>query len=125
MDVTVDVKGRQVDDCVVLDITAENFTYPQTAILKTCVQKLLDQGARLFVLNVEAIGVIDSYGLATVVSVLKMVKESHGGLALCGLNDVFARLVELTQLGSVLEIWPSESQAVYYLSNQFKGVAKN
>ena len=68
-----------------------------------------------------ALNIVDSYGLATVVSTLKIIKDHHGNLALCGLNELFVRLVELTHLDRVLEVWDTEAQAIYYLSTNTKG----
>lgn len=114
----VEIEERELEGCIILDIQAEKFTYPQTSVVKTHVAGLLENGYRLFVLNCQGIRVADSFGLATIVSALKMVKEQNGSLVLCGVNDTFAQLVELTCLDKVLEIWPSEAQATYYLTSQ-------
>ncbi len=103
---------------MVLDIQAENFTYPQTAVLKQHVARLLEAGHRAFVLNVAGVRLVDSYGLATIVSVFKMIRDNKGMIALYGLNDMFTYLVEVTHLDRVLEIWPSEAQATYFLNTQ-------
>jgi anti-sigma B factor antagonist len=116
----VHIVERQVDGCVVLDIEAENFTYPQTATLKNRVAHLQEAGFRFFVLNMSQVKIIDSYGLATIVAVLKIIKEHHGGLAMFGLNDLGVHLVELTHLDRVLEVWPSEAQAIYCLTPLMK-----
>ncbi len=113
----VRITDRPGEGCTILDISAENFTYPQTASLKNYVAHLLEAGERNFVLNVSEVRIVDSYGLATIVSVLKNVKEHGGGIALCGLNDMFNHLVKVTHLDRVLEIWPSEAQAAYCLAN--------
>jgi anti-anti-sigma factor len=118
MSSTIKITERELDGCIIMDIRAESFTYPQTSILKTRIAELLDNGHRLFVLNCTEVQLADSYGLATIVSSLKMIKEHSGFMAMCGLNDMFNRLVELTHLDKVLEIWPSEAQATYYLNSQ-------
>jgi len=120
MNETVEIKERAGDGCVILDIQADNFTYPYTSVLKTSIADYLEQNKRFFVLNVGDIKIIDSYGLATIVSCLKLIHDQHGGMALCGLNETFEKLVKLTHLDKVLEIWPSEAQATYYLSTLIK-----
>ncbi len=118
MNTTVEITHREASGCVILDIKAENFTYPQNAILKNHVAHLLQAGHKLFVLNLSQVQLLDSYGLATIVSVLKMIKEKNGTMALCGLNDTINYLVEVTSLDKVLEIWSSEAQATYFLTSQ-------
>jgi anti-anti-sigma factor len=111
----IEISVREVEDCMVLDIKAENFTYPHSAILKNHVAHLLEGHHRYFVLNMELVKVVDSFGLASVISTLKMIKERGGNMALYGLNNTVNRLVEITHLDRVLEIWTSESQAIYCL----------
>jgi anti-anti-sigma factor len=126
MDTVVEITHREVEGCAVLDIKAENFTYPQTVALKNYVGHLLEAGHKNFIYNCAGIGLVDSYGLATIISTLKMIKERGGALALYSLNDMFSRLVEVTHLDRALEIWPSEAQAIYYISStQAKGTAKH
>lgn len=115
----VEIGIRETEGCAILDIMAENFTYPHTAVLKTYMDSLLTDGYRLFVFNCSQIDMIDSFGLATIISSLKMIREQGGQLALCNVNSLFADLVTLTHLNRVLEIWSSENQAAYYLSKQY------
>lgn len=116
----VQVSVRTVSQCAVLDIDAENFTYPHTGVLKNQVNHLLQEGRRQFVFNFERVRLVDSYGLASIIATLKLIREHHGALALCGLNDIFHHLVEVTHLERVLEIWPSEAQAVYDVGTRCK-----
>jgi anti-sigma B factor antagonist len=125
MDTTVYISDRQVDGCTVLDIRAENFTYPQSVALKNYVAHLIEQGEKFFVLNVNEVHLVDSYGLATIISVLKMTQERGGAIALYGLNETFTKLVKVTHLDRVLETWPSEAQATYYLVTTAKSVSKH
>lgn len=120
MSQVVDVTDRKVDGCMVLDVQAENFTYPQTSSLKNHVAHLLEAGERYFVIQLTGVRIIDSYGLATIISTIKMVKERGGDVTLCGLNDTFNHLLKVTHLDKILEVWPSEAQAVYYLSTSAK-----
>lgn len=124
MSSVVEITDRNVDGCIVLDISATNFTYPQTAALKNYVAHLLADGHRYFVFNVTGVELVDSYGLATIISTLKTIQEHQGGLALYGLNEMFVRLVKVTHLDRVLEVWPSESQATYYLTTQAKSASR-
>lgn len=116
----VQIETRELDGCVILDITAENFTYPHTSVVKAKVAEFLELGKRFIVLNVNNVQIVDSYGLATIVASLKLIKDRSGAMAMYGLNGMFVHLVELTQLDKILEVWPSEGQATYYLSTLMK-----
>jgi anti-anti-sigma factor len=116
---TVEITDRLISlGCMVLDIRADNFTYPDSGLLKGRVATHIDHKIHYIALNCTDIRLVDSYGLASIVSVQKLVKDHHGALALFGLNDIFNRLVELTHLDRILEIWASEAQAIYYLNSE-------
>lgn len=120
MSEVIELAVRETEGCIILDIHADNFTYPYTSVVKKNISEHLANGKRYFVLNAQDIKIVDSYGLATIVSSLKLIRDHHGGLALCGLNEMFEKLVKLTHMDKVLEIWPSEAQATYYLSTLIK-----
>lgn len=116
MNQSVEITSRSVEGCFVLKIDAPHFTYPYSSSLKTAIEELLTPETAYFVLDCSAIELIDSYGLASIVSALKVIRDHNGGLALFGLNSTFEKLVDLTHLNKVLEIWPSEGQAIVYLN---------
>ena len=120
MSSSVEFTDRQVQGCIIIDVKADNFVYPQTPLLKNHVAHLIEQGVKFIALNMGGIGIIDSYGLATIISIRKMTKEIDGGLVLYGLNDMLTHLVEVTHLDRALDIWPSEAQALYFLSSTYK-----
>lgn len=116
MSYPIEISVRTVESCIVLDVDAQHFTYPDSGKFKNEVVHLLEKGHQWFVINCVAINIVDSYGLATILAAYKAIQEKGGNLALYGLNGMFEKLVKVTHLDKVLEIWPSEAQAVYYLS---------
>jgi anti-sigma B factor antagonist len=108
----MEIMDRFVEDCVVIDMTEERFEYPKTIVLKNHALKLLQEGHNHFVLNMSDVQNLDSFGIAVIVSILKHCREANGNLTLFGLNEQVQRLIELTHMDRVLDIWPSESQAV-------------
>jgi anti-sigma B factor antagonist len=112
----IQVQSRESEGCMILDIKADNFTYPHTSAVKEEISEYLALGKKYFVLNVNDVKFIDSYGLATIVAALKLIKDHNGALALYGLNTMFEKLLKVTHLDKILEVWPNESQATYYLS---------
>lgn len=108
----MEISDRLVDNCVVLDIQDDKFGYPKTLILKNHVMRLIERGYKFFVLNLEGVEMMDSFGIAVLISVLKMSKSVGGNVTLFGLNDQINRLIELTHMDRVLDIWDSEAKAV-------------
>jgi anti-anti-sigma factor len=108
----MELQNRLVDDCVIIDMAEERFEYPKTLVLKNHVLHLLQQGHKFLVLNLSNVGMLDSFGIAVIVSILKQCKEINGNVTLFGLNDQAMRLIELTHMDRVLDIWQSEAQAL-------------
>ncbi len=108
----MELLNRIKPDHVVIDIADDKFGYPKTLILKRHVVELLEAGSSHVVLNLQNVEMIDSFGLAVLISLLKLCKEHKGNLTLYGLNENVNRLIELTHMDRVLDIWETENQAV-------------
>lgn len=108
----MELENRFLPDCVVVDISDDKFGYPKTLVLKSHVTRLLAEGHRHVVLNLGQVEMLDSFGLAVLISLLKLCKEQRGNLTLYGLNQQVTRLIEMTHMDRVLDIWETEGQAV-------------
>lgn len=108
----MDLEHRLVDGCAVVDIKEDRFEYPKTQVLKNYVLRLLEDGVRYVTLNLSNVQMLDSFGIAVFISILKACKKNGGNLTLFGLNTQVIHLMELTRMDRVLDIWESESQAL-------------
>lgn len=112
----MDLKNREVENCVVIDINESKFEHPKTQVLKNHTAKLIQEDKPFLVFNLEKVEMIDSFGIAVFISVLKQCKKAGGNLTLYGLNDQVISLMELTRMDRVLDIWETEGQAVAHVS---------
>ncbi len=108
----MELSNRFLPDCVIVDIEDDKFGYPKTLVLKNHVTHLLENGHSHVVLNLNRVAMLDSFGIAVLISLLKLCRERKGNLTLYGLNDQVTRLIELTHMDRVLDIWETEGQAV-------------
>lgn len=108
----MELNNRFLSECVVVDIQDDQFGYPKTLILKSHVVHLLKEGHRHIVLNLAQVDMLDSFGLAVLISLLKLCRENNGNLTLYGLNPQVMRLIEVTRMDRVLDVWETEGQAV-------------
>lgn len=111
----MDFTQRQVDGCLILDIIENHYDYNMIQTLKHKVSNLIHQGHAYIVLNLSKVSMLDSFGIAAIISLLKQCQASNGNLALCELTEGVNRLLELTRLDRVIEIWPTEAQAIVQL----------
>jgi anti-sigma B factor antagonist len=76
---------------------------------------LLQNNHEYLVLNLSNVKMLDSFGLAVIISILKLCKQANGNVTLYGLNPTVTRLMEITHMDRVLDIWPTEGQAVAHV----------
>ncbi len=70
----------------------------------------IETGARVFLINLQAVTFMDSSGLGALVSALKMVRVAGGRLAVCSINDRVEMLFTLTGMHQVFEIFASQDE---------------
>ncbi len=80
--------------------------------LKEVVSENLSRGRRRFVMDLTDVAVMDSCGLAVLISLKKLVDGQGGELALAGMCGMIRRLFSLTKLDQAFEIRESADEAL-------------
>jgi anti-sigma B factor antagonist len=80
--------------------------------MKAKIRELVEDGHVEIVCDLTQVGLLDSSGLAALVSGLKATRERSGFLKLVGLNEQVARIFKLTMLDHVFEMYPSVEAAL-------------
>lgn len=78
---------------------------------------LLGRGICKILVNLDQIRFIDSTGLGILVGGLKRAREKGGDLVIVSNNGAVNRLLELTGLNQILQVLPTEDNALEYLRN--------
>ena len=104
----MEVKTSQKEEVTVFQICGEiNITTsPELRKLfeKNCPKKI--------VVDLTAVGYIDSSGLATLVEMLKRCKSQGGSLGLAGMSEKVKSLFEITKLDKLFLVFPNPEEAV-------------
>lgn len=82
-------------------------------------QDILDAiyaGTRKFVFDFSNTGYIDTTGLGVLVSISKQVRDAHGALVLCGLNEDLRLHFEMTKLDTLFAIVDTRDRALEYIA---------
>ncbi len=99
------IKTRDVSDIVVFDIEGEiRRTETAETTLHQHVKKLLDSGKRKFVLNLEKVEFIDSFGVGEILASYISIQNLGGKLKLATLSKRIRLVFQVTGLDKVLEI---------------------
>lgn len=80
--------------------------------LRESLNRLLSQGKRQLVLNLENVTYIDSSGIGTLVAAYSTVRRQGGSLKLSHLGARFRETLQLTRLLTVFEVFPDDKAAV-------------
>jgi anti-sigma B factor antagonist len=74
-------------------------------------RNIVDTGSSWLLLDVSAVEFIDSSGLSVFISVLKYVRLRDGDVALFGVRPRLRKMLELTRVHRILEVYDDESSA--------------
>jgi anti-sigma B factor antagonist len=103
-------------DTAVLTLNDSYINYATSDVLKPRLKQaialLVAAGRRTFVLDMVNVGVMDSCGLAVIISVKKYIDSNGGSLAISGLSSVIQRLFSVTGLDRAFDIYPSFEEAI-------------
>lgn len=114
MDADLDLRVSRANDIPVLALSGDvdEFT---CARLREALRDLLSEGESRVVVDLARVKYIDSAGLGTLVGGLRRIMEADGGLALSGPNPQVERILSLTGLDRIFQLFEDEDHAVQSL----------
>jgi anti-anti-sigma factor len=75
--------------------------------LRRTIDEVIRTGSQTILVDCTAVEFMDSSGLGALVMALKQTRISGGRMVLCGINDQIKMLLELTDMDSVFEVFPT------------------
>lgn len=99
------------NDVTIVEVTGQLIVGNRQE-LKEDVLKLLESGARKFLIDFKDTAYIDSSGLGVLVSLSKKIREKGGEMRLSNLNEDLRTLFELTKLDTLFHIADSRDEAL-------------
>jgi anti-sigma B factor antagonist len=106
-----DVTVRKRDEVIVVDLAGSACLSGENE-LSVLLTDLIAQGGRRFVLNLAQVPHIDSFGLSGIVRAYSTVVRAGGTLKLLNAHDRVRRLLQVTRLQPIFELYDSEDDAV-------------
>lgn len=96
---------------LVLKVQADSLETDNVASFRAAITPLLDKSAH-FVIDLSAVEFMDSTGLGSMLSCLRIVKSKGGTLRLCNLTPEVRQLFEMVMMDRVFEIFDTPEQAL-------------
>ena len=76
------------------------------------VNSTIDAGAEKIVVSLEKVDFVSSAGLRILLATAKRLSASGGSLRICGLNETVAEVFAMSGFSTILDVFPSESEAL-------------
>ena len=112
------VKTRKVENATVVDLSGRLTIGEPVLLLRETVRVLVNDGNRLFVLNLGDVSYIDSSGLGELVSLFTTVRNKTGDVKLLNLTAKAKDLLQMTKLLTVFDTYDNEEKAIGALKNK-------
>ena len=104
--------SRQIGAIGVVDVRGRITIGEGNIMLRQVVARLLEKGCRRILLNLAAVGYIDSPGLGELVRIYTALQKQGGQLKMVNLNHRLANLFKVTGLQKVFDIYEDEGRAI-------------
>lgn len=104
------------DEYAVIELLVEKLMSSNAPKLKTEITMLSSEGYKSLALDLGHVDFVDSSGLSSILLAKRVCEESGGQLALSGLNPAVKTLIDISQLNEVLNIFPSQEEAIEFIS---------
>ncbi len=86
---------------------------------------LINKGNKFLVLDLSKVEFMDSSGLGSLISILKLIALNKGSIVLCAVQEDVLKLFRLTRLNQVFQIFDNEKEGVNIVKESFNRVSSN
>lgn len=86
---------------------------------------LINQDNHFLLFNFSNVEFIDSNGLGSLISILKLLSKQNGRMVVCEVRDEVKKLFDLTRLNQVFDIFSTEQIALEDLTKKIQSLGTN
>lgn len=108
-------KIEQDDKYTLIKVLDDKLTAKISPQLKTELVLLNSIETKNIIFDLENTSYCDSSGLSVILVANRICKENKGVLVICNLKPAVSKLIEISQLTSVLNITPTQNEAIDFI----------
>src|SRR5690348_16538325 len=108
----MDIAVRTSGSTSIVDVSGDITLQTTPEVRKVLLSQFRDGHANRVIVNLTAVGYIDSAGVASLVEALRLSRDLKSRFALFGLGRAAKQVLELTRLTKVFEIHENEEAAL-------------
>ena len=107
------LKTRRIRGVVLVDMVGRLSAGDAVLLLHNTVGRLTDENSRKFVMNLEGVSYIDSYGLGELIATYTLLRNKGCSMSLLNPTDRTTNLLELNKLSTrVFDVFDDEDRAI-------------
>lgn len=114
------IHERDADGIMVLAISRD-LKGPAELTLKDRIDALVKAGHRQILVDLKSMPYLDSTGLGRLIRAHISVRQAGGRVRLCNVSPRIMDLLRLSRLDTVLDIYPTEEEALAAVRDQTSG----
>jgi anti-sigma B factor antagonist len=107
---------QRVSSFPVLAVTGEIDIYT-APLFKQAVVNLVSEGNSDVIIDLSGVTFMDSSGFGTLLGATRRLRPGGGGLHLAGANSTIQRMLRLTRLDTIMQVYETREDAVRAISN--------
>ena len=108
MQLAFDTRG----DVTVVRVQEAKLTYPVLSSFFSEVQQRVEGGARKLVIDLQAVGYLDSASIGCLMDVHRLLQEKGGALRLSGLQPRVETMISMTGVHKIVPLHRDEEEAL-------------
>jgi len=108
----MDIKIEEKDNFIVVHLRGKLFGGPFAEELSKTLHKLLDEGKKNIVLDLDGVTVLNSSGFGILVACYTTVKKGGGNLKFAKISSKIEGLLSMTKLNQIFEQYPTVEEAL-------------
>jgi len=108
-------KIENTDKYTLIQVNEDKFTAKIAPEVKAELANLAGLNTRNIIFDLSNSSYCDSSGLSVVLVAHRICKENNGCLVICGIQPAVKKLIDISQLNSVLNITPTKAEAIDFI----------
>ncbi len=108
----INIENRKNGDISILDLQGRLVADIENTFWKYASSEVVDNGARKLLINCAEVSLCDSFGIGEVIKIHNSMENIGGKMVLCNLNELMAKVFEITKVDTVLHIADDEKAAI-------------
>lgn len=106
------LESEERGEARIVRVKEAKLTYPILSAFFAEVRQLVEAGARRLVLDLSAVGYVDSASIGCLMDIHRLLRDKDGVLVLCGLQPRVETMISMTGVHKIIALHRDEAAAL-------------